>query len=286
MSVSGRIFFLQKNMTRKAMAIIVLIVCVISCSVVETSDSKPLKVFICAGQSNMLGAGSDVELLPPELQGKQPDVFFFQLDGRTWDPLEPERLGQHRFGPELSFVHAMSNALQEPVGIIKVGHGDSNLVDQWSSEVQDSLCFKVLRKIKVAQKTRAITVVGMIWMHGEADARDEAMAGLYGQHLLHFIDEVRQACQDPQMPFIAGRINPPTRTYLFTDVVRMAQETCPVPNYAFIDCDAFQKTEDGVSYNTVGLIEMGRAFSVAMLELMNQNEPFEKASSSVFSEKI
>src|SRR5262245_40047277 len=67
------------------------------------SGEKPLKVVVCAGQSNMVGLRSKAEELPAELQKVQKGNLYF--DGTTWVDLAPGVTAKVGFGPEISLAY-------------------------------------------------------------------------------------------------------------------------------------------------------------------------------------
>ncbi len=109
---------------------------------------KPIKAFICAGQSNMVGWGDSTKL-PDDLRKGNDRVLMFE-DGK-WQPLrphEPANQGQERvgltefhFGPEIAFGHEMAKAWpDETIGIIKFSIGGTSLLawkPDWSKEDAD-----------------------------------------------------------------------------------------------------------------------------------------------------
>src|SRR6187399_3589072 len=92
-------------------------------------DDKTLRVFIFAGQSNMVGSDSkaeDIGLFPPfaGLEQPQPRVRFSYCIGREdklksdgWVALQPV---DGVVGPELSFARTLTQNLEAPIAIIKV----------------------------------------------------------------------------------------------------------------------------------------------------------------------
>jgi len=95
---------------------------------VITAAEEPLKVFILAGQSNMVGWGNSKEL-PDALRTGDDRVLMFE-NGK-WQPLKPfrkatknqEKFGmtEFSFGPEIAFAHEISKAWpDERIGIIKL----------------------------------------------------------------------------------------------------------------------------------------------------------------------
>lgn len=104
--------------------------------------AQPVKVFVLAGQSNMVGYGVGRQL-PVELQS-QPDIWYdhYNPDAREggayaeatsadWGPLEPKGEAR-RYGPEITFGRAMAAAYPEHrIAIVKMAQGGTNLVDHW-----------------------------------------------------------------------------------------------------------------------------------------------------------
>ena len=146
---------------------------------------KPIKTFILAGQSNMVGWGDSTKL-PDDLSKGKDRVLMFE-DGK-WQPLRPHQpanKGQKRvgltefsFGPEIAFAHEMAKAWpDETIGIIKFSIGGTSVLawkPDWSKKDADrvgqgrhgSLYKKLMDKVEQAKKNRdirtgtALSVVG------------------------------------------------------------------------------------------------------------------------------
>jgi len=107
------------------------------------TDIKTLRVFIFAGQSNMVGTHSrvkDINRFPPfaGLDQPQKDVLFSYKLGREnmetsegWIPMQPTR---DYFGPELSFAKKVSQSIEAPIAIIKVASGGTTLGKDWNPD--------------------------------------------------------------------------------------------------------------------------------------------------------
>lgn len=229
------------------------------------AEEQPLKVFILAGQSNMVGHGKASEL-PAELKARQ-EMVRITLNGKGWAALAP-RNEDSPAGLEYSFGQEMSAKLHEPIGIIKQAIGGTSLANDWNPEDPKSLYANLLAKVAAARQGRPVEIVGMCWMQGERDSKQQEWADAYGENLAKFIRRARKDFASPNMVFIAGRVNPP---YPFAKTVRLAQEKCPLPGYAFVDCDKLSKIPPGeLHYDTKGLVDLGRSFAVAMLHQMQQ----------------
>ncbi|WP_437282197.1 sialate O-acetylesterase [Sorangium sp. So ce375] len=111
-------------------------------SLSASAIAQPVKVFVLAGQSNMVGYGVGRQL-PTELKS-QPDVWYdhYNPDAREggqyaeatstdWGPLEPKG-DPLRYGPEITFGRAMAAAYPEHrIAIVKMAQGGTNIVDHW-----------------------------------------------------------------------------------------------------------------------------------------------------------
>lgn len=86
-------------------------------SVSAQGAGKPIKAFILAGQSNMVGWGDSTR---PSADLRQGNDRVLMFDDGTWQPLRPHapaNQGQRRvgltefhFGPEIAFAHEMAEA--------------------------------------------------------------------------------------------------------------------------------------------------------------------------------
>ena len=93
-----------------------------------SGQQPPLRIFIFAGQSNMVGSDSkvqDIQRFPPfhGLENAQPSVKFSFCLGREnkmrsngWVNLQPV---DNVVGPELSFARKVLRHTKEPIAIIK-----------------------------------------------------------------------------------------------------------------------------------------------------------------------
>lgn len=224
--------------------------------------SEPLDVYLCAGQSNMAGAAVPEEM-PPELLEPQREIWMFS--GNEWIPLQPGK----RIGPEISFAVELQKELDKPIGIIKHAIGGKNLAEDWNPDLPQSLYAQLKQMVDAAGQARDIRVAGLIWMQGESDSRSEEMARAYATNLENLIRRARRDFGNPDMAFVAGRVNPPVRRFPFAEMVRTAQASCSVSGYSFVDCDDLPKNPDNLHYNTEGLIDLGRRFAREMLRFVH-----------------
>jgi len=244
-------------------------------------NPAPLKVFVFAGQSNMAGLRSNAgELKDSSLAGPQENLSFFNGD---WVPLAPGstqntpagvaegergRRAREGFGPEISFAYRVSQALGEPVGIIKLAQGRTSLQRHWLPGRPGGLYEQLSQIVKAASGRRPIEVVSMLWMQGETDAKAPAEAKAYAGNLRTLVETARRDFGNPRMSFVAGRINlPDPADPASMQMVREALAGRELSDYAWIDCDDLPTVSDRLHFDTQGIEEMGKRMANAFLRL-------------------
>jgi hypothetical protein len=204
--------------------------------------SKPIKVFILAGQSNMVGHGF-IPSDPKRNGGKgsleylargpaTADTFGHLLDAKgawvvrddVWvhdqdrkGPLAPGfGAGTDRIGPELGFGHAIGDAFEEPVLLIKLAWGGKSLavdfrppsaggqVGPFYKELIDraKAVLKDLNAEFPALGNRQYELAGFGWHQGWNDRINEAFTKEYENNMAHFIRDVRKDLGVKNLPFV------------------------------------------------------------------------------------
>jgi hypothetical protein len=230
---------------------------------------RPTKVFILAGQSNMVGQGKG-EDVPAEVAAAAREKVLI-LDRGRWRPLVP---GQ-RFGPEITFGVAMAKAWPaERIGLIKVALGGSSL-NEWKPDAKPrkgprNLYSQMLDAVKAARADTAAEIVAMVWKQGGAEARRDPKG--YFLKLSAFIVRVRTDVGNEALPFVFGRLTLTSTKFPGAADVRQAQERSAreVPHTAMLDFDAITKWTDGAHYDTKGQLEAGRRFGTALRALIDK----------------
>lgn len=243
------------------------------------------RVFLLAGQSNMLGQGSNIALLPP-YDTAQTDVNYWSAG--AWVSLAPG-FGQlsYNFGPEVAFGRAIKDALPgDNIYLIKLGVDGTSLFEKWKPVTGPQYIdfMNITRAALTNLNTTGISYVisGMIWMQGESDAYEREAAS-YETNLVNFIADMRAQFNTPEMPFIIARVLdyfgsdkiPLYQNRVQTDptqseVVRATQVAVAeaTPYATWFDTDAFPVV-DPISnpghYNTQGQMDLGNAFAAAIL---------------------
>jgi hypothetical protein len=218
------------------------------------AEERPLKVFVLAGTSNMIGGNAPVDKLPEDLREPLKDVLVFR--NGDWSPLEA---GKNLTGNEATFGQAMAKHLGEPVGIIwmavryvadaPLGAGVNNIVKH------------------SREKGRSIQIAGLLLDVSFGDGLKEETAKVYGEKLTVWLEGTRKNLGDPELPVVMNRAIPPRLNTPHLETVRQAQESLKLPNFVVFSCDDVPRGGDKVHFNTEGRLEMGKRFAAAMIEL-------------------
>jgi hypothetical protein len=200
-----------------------------------------VKVFILAGQSNMVGAGTvsinqglldrnggqgTVEYLVDNPPGnptyghlvdpsgewaERDDVWLVDLDGSG-----PLTITGETFGPELQFGHVMGDHFEEPVVVIKIAWGGKSLhVDfrppSSGGEVGPFYTAMVNRVHEVLDnledflpgyRGQGYEIAGFGWHQGWNDRVNQQFNDAYQTNCVNFINDVREEFGAPHLPFV------------------------------------------------------------------------------------
>lgn len=285
--------------------LIAAIMVLVSGSTAFADSPQRMKVFILAGQSNMVGWG-DSQKLPDELRNGNDRVLMFE-DGQ-WQPLKPfkkaqknqEKFGmtEFSFGPEIAFGHAMAQAWpNETIGIVKFAIGGTSILTwkpEWSKPDADrvgqgrlgSLYKKLMAKVDQASRTREIEVVGFLWLQGGRDMKHVGVAKEYLEHLKSLVLAVRKDTGVSNLPFLYGS---PRRSQDPDDISDIVPQPVagPYPAVEFVlkaQWDAQDQIPQArivilrdiavhpknVHYNTEGQLRVGKLFAQAFLDSASQ----------------
>lgn len=191
---------------------------------VKSSDKpkKKVRVFIFAGQSNMVGADSkvsDIKNFPPfkGLDQPQETVRFAYCIGREnkrksegWKSLKP--VG-NMVGPELSFARKVSKSVEEEIAIIKVAAGGTHLGGDWNPDEPSGFKLYPLALKTVKDAIRQLSdqgcapqIDGFMWHQGENDMFDEKFMANYGANLENFVSKWRTDLEVPDLKFFVGEL--------------------------------------------------------------------------------
>jgi len=217
---------MNKKLLCHLLAVATLLLASAAARCAETSkadaDTKTLRVFIFAGQSNMVGSDSkvkDIPLFPPfaGLDSPQDKVLFSYNIGREdkltsngWVALQPV---DGVVGPELSFARRVSQNIKAPIAIIKCAAGGTTLGADWNPD--DPAGFKLyplaLQLIRSSlteldRKHVPYRIEGFMWHQGENDMFDREFKPNYGRNLKNFLAKWRRDLKTPHLKFYIGEL--------------------------------------------------------------------------------
>lgn len=249
-------------------------------------SSQKCKVYIMAGQSNMVGIGMNHEL-PSEYHGVQERVMIYaegtvdtSMKG-VWSPLKPGFGGASAcFGSELTFGRDMAAAYPDSqILIIKCGWSATSLQSDWRSPsaggatgvLYTNLVETVNKSLGALDKNIDYELSGMCWMQGESDACSTYAAEAYEGNLTAFINDVRKEFNAPNMPFVIAMIDD-SGTWAENAIVRQGEINVSkkVPYVGIFDTKDYDT--DGAHYRTQGLLDMGSDFAKTMISMASPSK--------------
>jgi hypothetical protein len=257
------------------------------------AKATEVPVFVIAGQSNAVGAGTSYQTLLSGWKTVQPNVLYSGPQESTvqWTLLTPptqvEQMNypndpQGGFGPELTVGKTISDALGgQLVAETKYAVDGTNLYEQWNPNTQGSLYYamsarvqEALEKLPVEQPGVTGRVAGFFWMQGESDALAGRTTEEYQADLTDLITHVRTDFGDPDLPFVFGRI---TSLWSNAESIRQAQANvaATVPYTYMFDTDSLGRLPDSNAghYDNQGMIDLGIGFGNGYLATVAAPEP-------------
>jgi hypothetical protein len=279
--------------------VLCLFACTVWSPVKADSDDTTLRVFIFAGQSNMVGSDSrvdDIKRFPPfaGLEQPQTHVKYSYCIGREdkmrsngWVDLQPVN---HVVGPELSFARDVTRTIKAPIAIIKCAAGGTHLGGDWNPDeptgfkmyplaldlVKSSL--QALERQKIAYR-----IEGFMWHQGENDMFNEEYMADYGKNLAHFLARWREDLKTPHLKFYIGELCTKTiwgmdlrpRMYAISQGQKAVTATDLLAEY-IPTSHVGVEIDGGVGlhyhYGTLGQLEHGVNYAQAYLRTMGQDQ--------------
>lgn len=270
--------------------------------------AEDIPLFIFAGQSNMVGFGTDSSQLTLDQAAAQPNVLyagqqqFPVLSGNIdWQNMQAptETGGQINsgsgFGPELTAPRTISDGLfGQKVGAVKWAVNGTGLRMEtavnnfdWHPDSPNEIFQAMVDQTNVAKAQLPVqesgttgTVKGFFWYQGERDATDADRADVYQYNLTLLIERVRTEFADPNLPFVMAKIAANAGTH--ADVIRAAQENVAkyVKNVALVETDDLGHMSNPFAdhLNTQGTYDVGIRMGRAYAKLKDTSIPTGPAS--------
>ncbi len=276
-----RFFNLVHMSTKKLRHILYLFaIATIVCNA-QGKETRPVKIFILGGQSNMDGCGLAEEL--PVAYAKPPE------NSMTWDNKKNEwtRLGtdsfaerrEFKFGPEIAFAKVLAKKFPDhTIAIVKTSGGGTKLWKHWLPD--QPMYIRFLKNFENAiesleTKGTPFEISGMLWMQGESDAEFLDWANAYEDNLKVLFEAVRLQTGKKELPIVMGRISigllrKTPWNFDFTPVVQEAQDivSSQDKNVYIINTDKLKTLKDNTHFNTEAQIWLGKKMGKIMLKAL------------------
>ncbi len=244
----------------------------------QSSQSKPIKVFILAGQSNMDGCGLGAEL-PKRYQKDPSNVLTWDNNKRIWVEPKKTTFSERRdlmFGPETTFAHVLSRAFpNDSIRIVKTSAGGTKLYRHWLPD--SSMYRRCLQNfsnacLSLEESNQPFELSGMLWMQGESDSETLEMANAYEENLKRMFADIREKTGKPDLPIVMGRISSSLlkeTPWVFdhTRIVQQAQDNVAAqdPHVHIINTDKLTTLDDNTHFDTKAQLKLGRQMAKLML---------------------
>ena len=235
-----------------------LLFVLVTSACMSTSAFAEQRIYLMAGQSNMMGFGK-THYLPSSFR-QTPNNVTFYYQGR------PRKLAQYsHFGPEVSFAQYVARAFPNDQHIIIKFAATGSHIQQWMPG--QPLYKGMLRQLGFSIKEKDPKIAAIIWMQGESDATTAARAAQYGNHLRRFITSLRKDLKAPNSLFIMGEINPSGVGFPMVDSLQNTQRQIrsQLRNILLTPGDGLGKIFDNTHYSAQGQMELGKRFADAYI---------------------
>ncbi|MHC4879993.1 MAG: sialate O-acetylesterase [Planctomycetota bacterium] len=250
-------------MARIAFCAVTVLLLVVPFSVI--ADEGHRQIYLLMGQSNMVGRG------PPH-----PRVLSFNEAGKWIPAVDPlhETSSRDRVGPGVSFGRGMLHVVDQGVtiGLVPCAVGGSPL-SRW--EKGGDLYAATVRRAREAAKHGVLK--GILWMQGEKDAKDLALAKSYAKRLDAMILDFRREFGMPELPFVAAlpcaelaEKDDRPGAELVSDSLRELPRR--VRHTTTVDSAGLKSTGDQTHFSTPSQRELGRRYAEAMATLLGYDD--------------
>jgi hypothetical protein len=266
----------------------------------QAADDSTVRVFIFAGQSNMVGSDSkvkDIKNFPPYAGLEQPQegVRFSYSIGREnktnsdgWVALEPVN---NTVGPELSFARRVTQAIDAPVAIIKCAAGGTHLGGDWNPDEPIGfkmypLALKLVRDSLAELERQGVRyrLEGFMWHQGENDMFNEDYMKNYGPNLKNYLAKWRRDLKSPKLKFYIGELCTKTiwgmdlrpRMYAISRGQRAVTGVDPLAEYvptSHVGVEIGHPVGLHYHYGTLGQLQHGDNYASAYLRSLGQTQP-------------
>ncbi|WP_430932096.1 sialate O-acetylesterase [Saccharicrinis sp. 156] len=270
---------------KKAVLTFFLTIFVVFFCLGQDQKTRPVKLFILGGQSNMDGCGKSEEL-PDAYKVHPHNTMTWDNKKKTWVSLGTDSFAERRkykFGPEIAFSHLLAEKYPDyTIAIVKTSAGGTKLWKHWLPN--QGMYSRFLQNMENAMQQLADSGVvceidGMLWMQGESDAETIEWANAYEKNLKILFEDVREQTKKDELPIVMGRISigllrETPWTFDYTERVQIAQEKVAAEdeNVFIINTDKIKTLKDNTHFNSEAQIWLGKRMGKIMIRQIKKNK--------------
>lgn len=243
------------------------------------------RVFLCAGQSNMVGQG----YLPTwgEIEGSTPNRQYIYTLGGVWArPIfEPSHTVETIYGgstynaalpmsgnrgasPLVFFANRWIELKTGHVAVVPSARNGTPIAMHAPSTSTDTLFGAGVARVTEACQHGVMT--GILWSQGEADAKQLSTAEVWAEKFIEIVEAWRAIW--PGIPVVFARLglNPSKPSHPHWDIVREQQgiAASTLTGVAMVDTDGIERDSSKVHYTTAGQQIIGERMAEAMAGLV------------------
>lgn len=250
-------------------------------------SAEEFELYLLAGQSNMDGRGQASQLTDAQRTPSPENIIYYRNPPHSsegWKPLGPGYsiapkykggLPSQTFGPELSFIDALSKAQSKKrFALIKGSKGGTNLREDWKPgvldqpETQGERYRHFIKTITLAQAAlkkdgHTATLRGLIWHQGESDSKTNSER--HQDRLIQFMTRIREDLSHPKLPIVLGEVfDNGKRDKVRTAILKASQAGS---NCGFVSAEDLTTWDKGTHFDAKSQWLLGQRFAEAMQAL-------------------
>lgn len=232
------------NLSRIVCVVAVLL---LSSFVLASPTTRPVRLFILSGQSNMKGLDPAVSFTPAVTKAF-PDEEVIVV----------------KFAQSGQLIRMWDKAWQAPAGTEPAGQGKNG-------KHYESLMATVTRAM--AGKPAPVSIT-FVWMQGEADANHKGYAELYADALKRLIGQLQTDLGRQDLDIVIGRIsdfgnNSPDERPGWNQIRQIQVDFAEHhPRGGWVDTDDLNGKSNGLHYGAEGYRQLGERFAAKAIELI------------------
>ena len=248
-------------------------------------QSEPALLFVIDGQSNSgsqgdgdelseywLEVGDEILLYSPQFTGVKQFVSAPHNSSKArWDS---------RFGAELGLYEAIRAQYPDRVVAFARRSRGGTSITEWCSSVAcnstqytkaQNLIGAATSKLLARSDVDSVEIAAIIWIQIEADTPNISLATNYADRLAQLIESHRHDAGDTNLPFlfIAPHTHVGSSGFPIIDA-GVREVASGTPRTAIIETIDLSTQDDGIHFDTAGMVELGRRFGAAWLEIQGQ----------------